>query len=278
MHRVAAYPVVVQGPSATCGHGPPTSDAAMSRHENFLLHQLDAAEWAKISPHLSVVALERWKVIAEPRERIDRVYFPHSGILSFMVDLPEGGAIETGMMGRDGVFGAAQALDERVSLNRVTIQVAGDVSVIGAATFCQLMLQMPRFRKLIFAYDQFFFSYVQQTSACNAVHTVRQRCCRWLLRMHDLAGSEFALTQEFLAQMMGVRRTSVSAIAQDLQAAGLIRYHRGNVTILDLARIRDAACGCEDEVGENFQRIFQDFDIDDTPFRVMPRSAAERQR
>lgn len=230
----------------------------MPRHPNFLLSQLDAASWAAVEPRLSIVPLTRWDVIAHPRERIDQVYFPHSGILSFVVDLPEGDAIETGMMGRDGVFGAPQALDERVSLNRVVVQVSGEASVISTREFCELALALPVFRRLILAYDQFFFASVQQTSACNAVHNVRQRCCRWLLRMASLVGDEIDLTQELLSQMMGVRRTSISAIAQELQNAGLIQYHRGHITIRNIAAIRAEACSCENEISEHFERMFED--------------------
>lgn len=237
----------------------------MQRHENFLLDRLDADDRAWIAPRLSVVQLERWKIIAQPQEEIERVYFPHRGILSFQVDLPEGGTIETGMMGRDGVFGATQALDERVSLNRVTVQAPGEASVISASVFCQVALERPRFRKLVLAYDQFFLSSIQQTAACNAVHTVRQRCCRWLLRMHHLAGERLELTQELLAQMMGVRRTSISAIAQDLQTAGVIRYQRGRITIRDAAGLRLAACGCEGELSNHFKRMFGAYDAEPAP-------------
>lgn len=225
-------------------------------HQNFLLGQLGSSDLTAIQPHLTTVSLRRGKVLAEPGQHIDHVYFPHSGALSFLVDLPEGGTIETGMMGRDGVFGATQALDERISLNRVTVQLSGEASIVRSTTFCKLALDMPRFRKLILSYDQFFFSYVQQTSACNAVHNVRQRYCRWLLRMHELVGTEFNLTQELLAQMMGVRRTSVSAVAQELQSEGLVRYRRGRINVVNLDKLRSSACGCEHEVNEHFVRLF----------------------
>lgn len=240
----------------------------MSHHPNFLLAQLSPGERARVAPFLTVVPLERRQVLAEPRDRISRVYFPHTGVLSFMVDLPEGGSIATGMMGRDGVFGGSQALDDRMSLNRVAVQVAGEASVINASALCQLALDVPRLRKLILGYDQFFFAYVQQTAACNAVHNVRQRCCRWLLRMQALAGDELVLTHDLLGQMIGVRRTSVSTTAKELQAEGLISYHRGCITIVDHARLHAAACGCEDEANAHFEVLFANEDSDTTQRRV----------
>jgi hypothetical protein len=105
-------------------------------------------------------------------------------------------------------------------------------------------------------YEQFFLSQVQQTAACNAVHNVQARICKWLLRMHDLVGVDLPLTQEFLAEMMGVRRTSVTAVAGELQRAGMITYHRGNIHIVDLEQIRLRACECDEDIRSHYRRIF----------------------
>ena len=113
-------------------------------------------------------------------------------------------------------------------------------------------------------YEQFFLSQVQQTAACNAVHKVEARTCKWLLRMHDLVGNDLELTQEFLAQMMGVRRTSVTQVAGDLQKAGMITYSRGRIHILDLEQVRAWACECDGDVRSHYRRIFQSNE-DNTP-------------
>jgi CRP-like cAMP-binding protein len=173
-------------------------------------------------------------VLAETHQRIQKVYFPHTGIISCVVELVGGGAIETGKIGKDGEFGASQALDDKVSLNHVVIQVPGTASVIDSDLIKEMANELSAFRGLLVKYEQFFLSQVQQTAACNAVHTVQARTCKWLLRMHELAGSDLPLTQDFLAQMMGVRRTSVTEVAGELHRAGMITYSRGRIHIKDI--------------------------------------------
>jgi CRP-like cAMP-binding protein len=193
------------------------------------------------------------------------VYFPHSGIISCVVELIGGGAIETGMIGNDGAFGASQALDDKVSLNHVVIQIPGSASVIDSDRIREAADELPAFRGLLLKYEQFFLAQVQQTAACNAVHNVQQRTCKWLLRMHDLAGTDLPLTQEFLAQMMGVRRTSVTDVAGELQKAGMISYSRGRIHIRDLEQIRQWACECEPDIRSHYRRMFQSNEADVSP-------------
>jgi CRP-like cAMP-binding protein len=192
----------------------------------------------RIEPQLSIIDLIREQVLAETHQRIERVYFPHSGIISCLVELKGGGAIETGMIGKDGSFGASQALDDKVSLNHVVIQLGGTASLISSDHLRQQADALPAFRSLLIKYDQFFLSQVQQNVACNAVHNVQARTCKWLLRMHELAGPDLSLTQELLAQMMGVTRTSVTTVAGGLQKAGMITYNRGRLHLVDLAQIQ----------------------------------------
>jgi len=175
----------------------------MPHKQNFLLNRLEPDVLARLAPNLSVIDLGQHEVLAETHQRIEKVYFPHTGIISCVVELVGGGAIETGMIGKDGEFGASQALDDKVSLNHVVIQVPGTASVIDSDRIKEMANELPAFRGLLVKYEQFFLSQVQQTAACNAVHTVQARTCKWLLRMHELAGSDLPLTQDFLAQMMG---------------------------------------------------------------------------
>jgi len=229
----------------------------LSHKKNFLLNRLEPAVLAEIEPHLSYIELRHQEVLAETHERIEKVYFPHSGIISCVVELVGGGAIETGMIGNDGEFGASQALDDKVSLNHVVTQVTGVASVISSDRIRVVANELPAFRGLLVKYEQFFLSQVQQTAACNAVHSIQARTCKWLLRMHDLAGPDLALTQEFLAQMMGVRRTSVTEVAGDLQKAGMIKYSRGHIHIVDLEQVRAWACECDGDIRSHYRRIFQ---------------------
>jgi len=228
----------------------------MSVHQNFLLARIKAAGIESFLPRLSVVELRAGQVIAEMQQPVHSVHFPHSGIISCVVQLVGGGTIATGMIGRDGAFGASQALDGRVSLNKVVAQVPGVASVINDAHLVKAAESHPELRRILLKYDQFLLAQTQQTAACNALHSIQMRTCKWLLRMHDLAGTDFALTQEFLAQMMGVRRTSVTDVAGDLQKAGLIAYQRGQVRLIEIEKIRSLSCECHQDIRSQYRRIF----------------------
>jgi len=228
----------------------------MPHRKNFLLNRLGPELLDRIQPHLSVVELHQTEMLARSHQRVEKVYFPHSGIISCVVELEGGDAIETGMIGRDGAFGAGQALDDKVSLNHVVMQVDGPASVISSDRICEVAEELPAFRRLLVGYEQFFLAQVQQTAACNAVHNVQARICKWLLRMHDLVGVDLPLTQEFLAEMMGVRRTSVTAVAGELQKAGMITYQRGRIHIIELEQIRARACECDEDIRSHYRRAF----------------------
>lgn len=225
----------------------------MTAHPNLLLSRLSDDDLARVESHLTLIKLERGDVVAKPQSVIEQVYLPHSGILSLVVELASGEKVETAIIGRDGVFGANQALNDKVSLNGALVQVSGEFSTIAVKQLRDLALDMPAFRKLLIGFELFMFAQAQQTAACNALHQLRERTCKWLARMQELAGDELSLTQEFLAQMMGVRRASVSAVAQDLQRSGLIEYHRGKVKIIDRHRLHLACCECHRDIIENYK-------------------------
>jgi hypothetical protein len=146
----------------------------MPHRNNFLLSKLEPAILERIAPHLVVVNLAMSEVLAETHQRVEKVYFPHSGIISCVVELHGGGAIETGMIGNDGVFGASQALDDKVSLNHVVIQFPGEASVIASDRIREVADQIPALRGLLVKYEQFFLAHVQQTAACNAAIPYRR--------------------------------------------------------------------------------------------------------
>lgn len=228
----------------------------MPHGPNFLLSRLSPTTFSRVTPYLSLVDLPAAEVLAEPHQRIQRVYFPHSGIISSVVELTDGGMIETGMIGNDGVFGAGQAMDDKLSLNLVTVQIAGKASMISVDRLRALVSELPDFRALLVRYEQFFLAQVQQTAACNAVHDIDARTCKWLARMQDLVGADLALTQEYFARMMGVRRTSVTTVAGALQASGLISYSRGRLHIIDIEQIRRRACECDHVIQSHYQKLF----------------------
>ena len=227
----------------------------MPHSKNQLFARLGAEQLAQFSSHLKVVALRQGELIADTHGNVRKVYFPHSGIISCFVEMKGGNAIETGMIGNDGAFGAAQALDDKVSLNKVTIQVPGFASAIDADRLRQAAERSKAFRKLLIDYELFMTAQVQQTAACNAVHGIQTRICRWLLRMQELVGNHMPLTQEFLSQMIAVRRSSVTEVAGDMQRAGMISYARGRLHIVDIELIRMNACECHDDIRSHYDRI-----------------------
>ena len=223
--------------------------------KNQLLARLGADQLAQFSSHLKVVALGQGELIADRHGNVRKVYFPHSGIISCVVEMKGGHAIETAMIGNDGAFGAAQALDDKVSLNKVTMRVPGSASAMDADRLREAAERSKAFRKLLIEYELFMTAQVQQTAACNAVHGVQTRMCRWLLRMHELVGTPMPLTHEFLSQMIGVRRTSVTGVAADMQRAGMISYTRGRLHVVDIELVRMNACECHDDVRSQYDRI-----------------------
>jgi CRP-like cAMP-binding protein len=228
----------------------------MSNSPNLLLASLPDADFDLIRPHLKTLEIKLGAILVEPKARLNRVYFPHSGIISLVVQMVNGENIETAMIGRDGAFGAALALDGSISLNRATVQLAGIATVIDHKKMLEFGLRCPSFRSIIIQHDEVLFAEAQQSAACNAVHTVEARMCRWLLRMRDLADSdELPLTQDFFAHMLGVRRTSISVSASALLKAKYISYTRGNVRILNIEGLRAASCECYGAVKTNYTAL-----------------------
>ncbi len=228
----------------------------MAQSPNKLLACLPAKTFAAIKPELKTVELKHAAVLANAGSTVQRVDFPHSGVISLVVDLSVGEMIETAMIGRDGVFNAASALDGKVSLNKAIVQLAGEASVISVDKFRLIAEEHKAFRSLLIRHEQVLFAQSQQSAACNASHSVEARMCRWLLRMRDLAGGdEMTLTQEFLAQMLGVRRPSVSIVAATLQKAGFIEYRRGKIRLVDIKGLEEGACECYGTVKAHYERL-----------------------
>ena len=229
----------------------------MAAHSpNRLLASLSSAVFAAIKPHLKAIELRHGEVVAEAGGAVRGVYFPLSGVISLVVELNVGEMIETAMVGRDGVFNASSALDGKVSLNKAVVQLAGMASTITVEPFRKIAREFEPFRSLLNRHDQVLFAQSQQSAACNASHSVEARMCRWLLRMRDLAGSDtLVLTQEFLAQMLGVRRPSVSLIANSLQKTGLIKYSRGNMRLMDIKGLQEGSCECYGTVKAHYERL-----------------------
>jgi CRP-like cAMP-binding protein len=225
-------------------------------HANRILASLPQNIITAVERQLKPVPLKFGDVIADTGQPVDRVYFPTDGVVSLVVDMKVGSMIETAMVGRDGVVNGTSALDGNVSLHRAIVQVEGAAVALASETLRKLADDFQPLRSMLIRHEQVLFAQAQQSAGCNASHDVEARMCRWLLRIRDLTGSdEMNLTQEFLAQMLGVRRTSVSLVAGTLQKAGFIKYNRGKIRLLDIARLQDGACECYETVKENYERL-----------------------
>jgi CRP-like cAMP-binding protein len=164
---------------------------------NRLLQMLAEDDRAALAQYLRPMHLQAGDVLAEPGDDIRNVYFPHSGIVSFMVELDDGSRVQTVMVGRDGVVGAAQALDNKRSVNKIIVQVPGLASVIDRSPLRDLAERRSAIRSVLAAHDQFVIADIQQTAACNASHSTEARMARWILRMRNLVGDDLSLTQDY---------------------------------------------------------------------------------
>src|SRR4029078_4280032 len=228
----------------------------MSRSPNLILNSLPQNIFVPLEPHLKQVTLAFGDVVAETGEPVRAVYFPFNGIVSLVVEMQVGQMIETAMVGRDGVLKSTAPLERKMSLYRGIIQVAGTAAIIDPDILRTLNSDFPPLQSLLIRHEQVLLSQAQQSAACNAGHTIEARMCRWLLRMRDLMQSdELKLTQEFLAQMLGVQRPSVSLTAGALQRAGLITYRRGTIRLLDIERLQESSCECYETVKANYRRL-----------------------
>jgi CRP-like cAMP-binding protein len=184
------------------------------------------------------------------------VYFSTNAIVSLVVGLSTGETLEAAMVGKDGAVGSAAALDGKISINRAIVQIPGNGFVCEADALRGAALQSQNLLSLIVRYEQTVLVQAQQSAACMATHDVEARLCRWLLRARDLTGGDtLPFTQEFLAEMLGVRRTSVSTVAHALQRAGMIKYTRGKIEILDADALREGACECYDTVKSQYEAL-----------------------
>src|SRR4051812_29604062 len=223
---------------------------------NAILASLSESDTAALRPHLKATHLPQKTVLFEAGDQISTVYFPITAVVSLVVVLATGETTEAAMVGKDGAVGMASALDGKVALSRAIVQLGGDAMVCDAATFKSTALQSERLISRVMRHEQTLFAQAQQSTACMANHEVEARLCRWLLRARDLAGSaHLAFTQEFLAEMLGVRRPSVTTVALTLQEAGIIKYKRGKIEIVDLEGLRESACECYETVKGQYQQL-----------------------
>ena len=231
------------------------SGARPLTHQNLLLGSLSAADLSALTPHLRPVTLEHKRVLYDTGDRVHSVYFPTTSVISLVVGLSTGELVEAAMVGKDGVVGAGHALDGKISLNRSIVQLAGEAAECSVEALMDAAFMRRSLMSALIRNEQIVFAQAQQSVACMAAHDTQARLCRWLLRARDLSGrDDLHFTQEFLAEMLGVQRTSVSPVAHTLQQAGMIKYTRGRIDIINVEALRDSACECYESIKLHYSR------------------------
>jgi CRP-like cAMP-binding protein len=229
--------------------------AASTAHQNSILCALTRQELSALLPALELKNLPRSAHLQERGEIARHAFFPVSGVASMVTSSTGGEQVEVATIGYEGVVGLDLYLGAPSSAVEVFIQVPGEILRMDADTFRQ-SAEEPSLRRILNRYTQALITQIAQTSACNRLHRIEARCARWLLQTHDrVRGAEFSLTHEFLGQMIGVRRPTVTEVANHLQDAGLIHYKRGIVTVLDRPGLERAACDCYGIVTKEYEKL-----------------------
>jgi CRP-like cAMP-binding protein len=233
--------------------------------ENLLLAALPREERARLDRFLEPMAMDFMDLLIEANEPITHVYFPFNCVTSTLQEMRDGSTVEVGLMGVEGFIGVQFWLRSRTTPTRTLVQVAGRAHRMRSDEFLREVMQTASpLNDLIARYTHSFLAMTSQTAACNRLHTIDERLCRWLKMTHDrVRRNEFTLRQEYIAQMLGVHRPSVSIAASILQKAGLISYHRGQMQILDPEGLREGACECYELMEVQINRIF------DRPWREL---------
>ncbi|MFL6796135.1 MAG: Crp/Fnr family transcriptional regulator [Xanthobacteraceae bacterium] len=223
---------------------------------NHFLAALSPEDSEILGPHLAPVQLELGTCLHRQMETISQVYFVDSGVISYVVAMSDGTGVEAGMMGVNGIIGGGSALDGQLALSEAIVQVAGSARRIETTVLKRAADRSEPLRSMLFRSEQVSTALAQQVAACNALHELEPRLARWLLMLRDLSGTDtLLLKQEFLAQMLGVQRTSVSLVARHLQTVGLIRYRRGHIDLLDVEGLNDTACECYATINLYYKRL-----------------------
>jgi len=224
--------------------------------QNRLLASLPPAEYGRLEPHLERVELPYRRVLYQAHRAIEFVYFFETGVGSLVNTMRNGDASEVGTIGNESIVGVPIVLGDKRAPTNVYVQVPGVGVRMKCGAFVEALQESFVLRTSLLRYVHAFFNHVAQSAACALHHPIEQRCCRWLLMTRDRMNSdEFLLTQEFLAMMLGVRRSGVSVAASALQRAGMIKYKRRSITILDMAELKRRSCECYEITKREFDRL-----------------------
>ncbi|MES1201263.1 MAG: Crp/Fnr family transcriptional regulator [Pseudomonadota bacterium] len=242
--------------------------------KNRILAALPKAEFALLAKHLTYVDLALGQSLHRAGDAINEVFFIDSGFVSALSMLSDGQPIEIGLVGSEGVVGVSVVLGATNSYSETMCQTGGGAYRLPTAALKDVVAHAPHLRDLLLRYTHVFHVQVAQTAACNAHHDLGQRLARWLLAAHDRSGvPELSLTQDLIAVMLGVRRSTVSIAAGTLQKAGVIRYQHGHITIMDRVGLENAACECYEAVATEYRSLFGEFP---PAFEIVPKPWTEQ--
>ena len=232
---------------------PPGSDGPI---ENQLLSALPAEEYQRLLPNLERISFSLGEVVYDLGGRLDYIYFPTNSVVSLLSGMEDGTTAEMGLAGNDGVVGVALFLGGNTTPNRAVVQIAGGAYRMKAKLLQEEFARGGPLQRLLLRYTQALITQISQTAVCNRLHSVEKRLCRWLLLSHDRVKSDdLLMTQEFISNMLGGRRESVTVAAGRLQDAGLIHYARGRIKIRDRKGLEAAVCECYRIVKDEFDRL-----------------------
>jgi CRP-like cAMP-binding protein len=227
--------------------------------ENHLLAVLSDADWARLEPHLALIDMPLGQVVYESGDRLDHVYFPTSSIVSLLYVMEDGASAEIAIVGNEGLVGIALFMGGETTPSRAIVQSAGRAYRLPAAILKEEFRRGGALQRLLLRYTQALITQMAQTAVCNRHHSIDQQLCRWLLLSIDrLASNELEMTQDLIANMLGVRRAGVTEAALKLQDAGLIRYSHGHIELLNREGLEQRVCECYGVVKREFDRLLPD--------------------
>jgi CRP-like cAMP-binding protein len=245
---VATENSALHGTELTSTYAPPTAgraDREGNPLRNYVLTQIPEFEFGQLQPHLEFVDLTYHQNLINSNGEVEYAYFLNRGMISLVVTTSDGRSVEVGVVGKEGAVGTSLVVDLKRSPYRAVVQIPGDGVRVHARVIDELRDSLPEFELLLNRYASVQGLQVAQLAACNRLHEIEQRLARWMLMCHDRIESDLLpMTHEFFAQMLGAGRPSVTLAAGALQKAGIIRYTRGKVTILNRQDLEDAACEC----------------------------------
>lgn len=226
--------------------------------KNKVLLSLPDEEYERVSRHLELLELERGQVLHEAEEAIREVYFQNDALISILSLLSDGSTIEIAIVGREGLSDTSALLGAEVSPHQSLVQIPGSAFRMKIAPFKEELKRGGAFQTILLRYASLLIAQISQVAVCNSLHTIEERLARWLLTSATrIESNELPLTQEFLSHMLGVRRAGVTVAARTLQKAGLIKYNRAHITIIDYEGLESTACECYQNMKEEFRRYMQ---------------------